>query len=373
MPCPLCGSTEYLEVLNKPAITIWNNAGDDGGFGKTYPCLLCQCRVCGHVYEPLSPTLKAMLSGIYQSDHAQAATTLGSGNWGLARAKRVLENVNFRHYTSAVEIGCADGYALRYLQRQGFTSLVGIDPSLSRSSTEDGIVFLKAFADENLTLERKYELIIALACFEHIEDLHGVLRFCANNLRADGELFFIVPDAEALLERGDPSLFLHQHVHHFTTSALAYLLAKHRFRILSSIRERDGTSMRVTIDRRDDPQRAPSNAVCLFNDYQRKVDAVVAKCRETLRRRRVLVHGANAALNNVLGWLGEEAAFTLVDNDTAKQGKRYFNRMVHSLDDIALKDYDTVLIIPTTFLKDIQSDYLRRGYTGQIVGIVDGI
>ena len=119
MNCYLCGSTRYIEILNKHDVCVWTNASDDEvNQRRMYKCVLNQCKECGHIYQPVDDDLRDILSEIYLSDNAQASTPMGKGNWGLERAKLFLDMIGPKNYNSAIEIGCADGYILRCLKKK---------------------------------------------------------------------------------------------------------------------------------------------------------------------------------------------------------------------------------------------------------------
>ncbi|MBA7591591.1 hypothetical protein ES708_33751 [subsurface metagenome] len=242
--CPLCGSRKCVKILSKKGVFIWTNTRDDSvHIRKKYDCIIVQCEACGHVYQPISDDLRNILNDVYLSNQAQLSTPLGKGNWGLERAKsfinRFLNTINLRKYKSAIEIGCANGYLLKYLKNNGIKKLVGIEPSISKTENKEGILFLKDFASENLIFPQKYDLIFSVGVFERIVDFNSVIKFCKNNLSEDGVLYFSVPNAKRELENGDPSLFSHQHVHYYTKDSLIYLLSKNGFKIGSIISVKD--------------------------------------------------------------------------------------------------------------------------------------
>ena len=191
-----------------------------------------------------------------------------------------------------------------------------------------------------------------------------MLAFCRNNLNAQGELFFVVPNAQRQLETGDPALFVHQHVHYFTEASIRCLLSRNSFQVKSIAARDDGFSVSASLGAA--PAVVPA-AVGLYDRYQEKLTRILDALRDRLGQGRVLVHGACNALNNIVCWIG--STFDLADNDENKQGKTYFNTMVRSPGDIDLATYDTVVVIPTPYFEQIRADYVRRGFKGHIVGI----
>lgn len=369
MNCYLCGSRSHIKILDKEKIRIWTNNSDTPSNKKTmYKCVIDQCEDCGHVYQPLDVKLRDILRGIYLSDNAQASTPMGKGSWGIQRGKDFLNNIDLDNCKSAVEIGCANGYLLRQLKNKGFKELVGIEPSLKESGKIDGILFLNDFADEKLKLPQKFDLIFSCAVFEHIEEIGNVIDFCRNNLNKEGRLFFSVPNAQRQLEDGDPDLFLHQHVHYYTVASIATLLSKHGFGISKILSTKDSFHVTARISYTRNIKLHKKNI--LYTNYRKKLDKVLAKVENILCRNKVIVHGVNNGLNNILGWCNKDFNFDLVDGDETKHGRIYFNRVVKSIDNIKVNNYDTTLIIPVSFYEVIKSEYINRGFRGNIESII---
>lgn len=353
-----------MRLLNKKDVFIWigvDNLSDD----CKYECLLNQCRDCGHVYQPLSMGLRKILKKIYSSDHAQASTPMGEGNWGMERARAFLGSCNLLIFKSALEIGCANGYILRYLKNKGLKRLVGIEPSLKETQKEDGILFLKDFVHKKLNFAQKFDLIFSAWVFEHLEGINEVLSFCRNNLNDDGRLIFTVPNAEEQLFIGDPGLFMHQHINYFTRESLSFLLSENGFQLFSLASNKGDFAVTAKIAQKNNPVKPKAVAY----GYQKKLERSLDKVKKILSRNNLIVHGANQGLSNILSWLGGNFDFTLIDNDYTKQGKVFLNKPIEALTDINVKKYDTVLIIPSAFFDEIKNDYRNRGFRGRIENV----
>lgn len=369
MSCYLCGSKNFREILNKQETYVYMNIPDDVTDKKArYKCIINQCGDCGHVYQPMSDELRRVLREIYLSDIASGSTPMGKGNWGLKRCNSFLGKMDLKNCKSAIEIGCADGYVLKCLKKHGLKKLVGIDPSINKTEEVDGILLLKDFANEKLILPQKYELIFSNVVMEHIENINSLMKFCRYNLAENGKIFFTVPNGQKQLEDGDPGLFLHQHIHYYTESSLRYLLSKHGFCVTSILSTKDALGVSAQITKNGETKI--DTEITFYDDYQKKMERVLAKVERILQGNKVIVHGANNALNNILGFLGRNFDFVLVDNDRIKQAKRYFNKIVRSISDIQLGNYDTVLIIPTSFYEEIKADYIKKGFKGKIENIL---
>jgi SAM-dependent methyltransferase len=367
--CYVCGARAYRELLRKAEVYIFTDSPDDQGLRHKYACELNQCTACGHVYEPVNQELRGLCSEIYKSVDAQGPAAMGLGQWGVQRAERLFfSSIELDGCESAVEIGCGDGYLLRVLKSKGFKRLIGVEPSINIGRhAADGITFLNDFIDEGLRLDAPVNLAYSVAVFEHIENINGVLVFCRNNLTDDGRLFFVVPNAQWQLETGDPGLFIHQHLHYFTADSVKYLLGRNGFQVTAI--EPSAEGLRISA-RKCAPVTALPAAIKFFDDYQQRLDRSLVRLRELIAAKRVILHGACNALNNVFGWIGGH--FELADNDFGKVGKTYFGVRVKSPAELDLAAWDAVVVIATAYFEEIKSDYRARGFRGRIVPLNEG-
>ncbi|MCT7519022.1 class I SAM-dependent methyltransferase [Aliarcobacter cryaerophilus] len=364
MSCNICNNSNYITILDKEEIPIWTGSSEITN--DVFISNLKQCTNCGHVYQHIPFNLSQKLQDIYSSNHAQASTPPGDGNWGKERAKFFLNKVNYVEYNSAIEIGCADGYFLKFLEDYGYDKLIGIEPSLLENSEVGKIKFISAFANEETSLNCKVDLIFSNAVFEHIEDINGVLQFCNNHLNQNGELFFAIPNAQIELERGDPALFIHEHVHYYTENTLKYLLIKNGFEIKSLIQECSAIYVSAKLNKIDIPVIAPY----LYENYSRILDEKLNQFDKIMKsNKNILIHGVNNKLNNILGWNECDYNFTLVDNDENKLNKIFFGQKVQSPKNIDLSKFDYIMIIPTCFYEAIKNDYLKLGFKGKFYNV----
>jgi SAM-dependent methyltransferase len=359
LSCFICSSSNFITILNKKEILVWDgsNMSNNGLFISN----LRQCNQCGHVYQNVPIDLSKKLFKIYNSGNAQASTQTGDGSWGKERAKLFLKNFDYSKYNSAIEIGCGNGYLLKFLENYGYNTLIGIDPSLLKNYQLGKIEFIKEFANEETFLKKKVDLIFSYAVFEHIKNINGVLKFCKNHLNKDGELFFGIPNSEIELERGDPGLFIHQHLNYYTEDVLKFLLARNGFELKSIIKECNA----IYVSAKLNMINLPKYSIKLYKEYSYKLEKKLNQFKEIIKLdNNIIIHGANNKLNNILGWVKPNFNFTLIDNDENKLNKIFFGQKVRSLRDINLSDYKNVLIVPTCFFNDIKNDYIDHGFKG---------
>ena len=299
--CLLCHKQDFVKLLDKEPIIVWTGVEDDV-VAKTHKikCQLFQCCNCGHVQQPPISELETLLTKLYDSTLIQGTTPIGIGNWGQQRSQWIINELKLNGYKSALEIGCADGFLLRYLQTQGMTDLIGIEPSLKKSYSKDGISYIKENVKPSLLLNKKFDLIYSVAVFEHIKDINGVMRFVHDHLADKGELFFVVPNALLQLKQGDPALFVHQHFHYFTENTLTKLLSENGFKIKSI---KDTLDSYFVHAEKVNSRKLTKIEPHIFSEYSQNLEEFLERLSHISKNKRLAFHGVSGSLHNILSWL----------------------------------------------------------------------
>jgi SAM-dependent methyltransferase len=354
MKCIICDSHKLVKFLDKNAIAIWTGSDDKFFRNHKVECKIFQCKECGHIQQFPSVSTDQLLEEIYSSTSAQASSSLGDGNWGLERAKLVFDEINIdSSVNSVLEIGCADGFMLKYLQSLGIKEVEGIEPSLDKSCQINGMKLHKAFATKFFSLDRKFDFIYSICVFEHIQNMNDIMGFVDNHLSDKGILFFEVPNGEISIRFNDPNLFIHEHIHYYTKKSLCTLLKRNGFKLLSLEEKRD--SFFVYATKSNDIQ-------CTFEsveteNYQTLIEQNIKRIESISQSMKIGFHGVNNSLNNLLGWSTEMGGYKLFDNDEKKIGKTYFDQEVLSPNIENLLSIDCIIVLPIWYFESIKSQY----------------
>ena len=116
-----------------------------------------------------------------------------------------------------LDIGCGQGFMLRYLESAGFTNLTGIDISEEqvKKAQEKGFKAIQADAF-NFLMENKgkYEIIVAIDMIEHFkkEELFELLKLIHQALTPGGLFILQTPNGEGLM----PGYVIYGDLTHFT-------------------------------------------------------------------------------------------------------------------------------------------------------------
>ena len=130
-----------------------------------------------------------------------------------------------------IEIGCNDGGFLEQLRAEGFTNLLGVEPSKDahERSVAKGFDVIPQFLTPALAREIRAErggcdLLVTRQNLEHMADLAGVVDCVRTLLNPGGFLLAELPNFDCNLRSRDYSLW-EEHVNYFTVETLHHLLA----------------------------------------------------------------------------------------------------------------------------------------------------
>ena len=109
---------------------------------------------------------------------------------GQTKAEAVLK---YAVGSTLLEIGCAPASLLKLAKEKGFTA-EGIEPDkkyIQELEQYSGCKVHQGYFP--LKLKKKYDTIIAMDVFEHIEDGQGFIDACRGLLKKDGVIIFMMP------------------------------------------------------------------------------------------------------------------------------------------------------------------------------------
>ncbi len=366
--CEICKNKNFVKILNKNKTKIYTNREDNKKDNKKLKCILYQCKNCNFVFQKITKKLKDSLSKIYKSEFAQLSQPLGQGNWGKKRflaLKGKLDRINRYKHGSILEIGCGNGYVLKYLKKLGFKDLTGVDPSLNKSFKEKKINLLNKFVTKKLNLKKKFDFIFSIGFYEHVFNLNEITSFSLKHLNDDGEIFLVIPNFFSSLTNGNPDLFAHEHINYFTKKVMIEHFKNHSLQLTKDLTDKHSISLylkKVTkIKKREEKIKF------INYQYDKKLDKNIIKISRYLTNYNCIVHGACNSLNNILSWSKLNFQFTLVDNDEGKIGKIFYKKKVISIKSLNLEEYDYIIIIPTYFKDEIKKTYIKRGFSGKFI------
>lgn len=129
-----------------------------------------------------------------------------------------------------IDIGCNDGKFLLELEKQGFTRLLGVEPTknMTRHAQNAGLNVTNDYFDAELAKylvseHGKFKVVIVRQVLEHIKDIKGFLESARSLLGDGGFLVIEVPDSDLNLNYSDYGVW-EEHVNYFTQASLTRIL-----------------------------------------------------------------------------------------------------------------------------------------------------
>lgn len=152
-------------------------------------------------------------------------------NWILQEAKRRCSSDGL-----VVEIGCNEGTFLRELRKEGFSRLLGVEPSstLAAGAEATGIkvvadYFGMSLAEKILDEHGPAGLIICRHTVEHVPDPLAFLQAARKLLAPEGSLYLECPDSQTLFGEGRIHEIWDEHENYFFGETLSHLAQSTRF------------------------------------------------------------------------------------------------------------------------------------------------
>jgi SAM-dependent methyltransferase len=230
--CPVCGSTDRSSV-RYPANFDENKLDDFAFASRKVPefmhLTLVECPGCHLLYA--SPSLTAgFLANAYQEASYDSTEEAQYAARTYARELPRIMNGRLPPSGTALEVGSGNGAFLAHLQKAGFASVIGVEPSLAAAdkATPDvrpmirlGMFDSSDFAPGSINL---------FACFqtiEHVENPRDLCEAALGLLSPGGAIYLIGHDRESLVNRamGTRSpIFDIEHQQLFSKKSMRYLL-----------------------------------------------------------------------------------------------------------------------------------------------------
>lgn len=156
--------------------------------------------------------------------------------WFKSRRKYLIDLLKDAPKDSKVlDIGCSSGIFLKELEAIGFNldNLYGIDISENAIANckANGIANSYVMDAQNITLQEKFDIIIASDCLEHLEDDKKALKNWNDLLKIGGTMYIFVPAFQSLWSYHDE---VNMHFRRYRRSELQRKISQENLEIIKS-------------------------------------------------------------------------------------------------------------------------------------------
>jgi SAM-dependent methyltransferase len=235
--CAVCGS-DKVEFLHHQRFADY----DASPLPTSYDVVACTS--CGFAFAD-TPATQADYDHYYRDyskyEDTRVASGAGLGEWELQRFRQTAGDiVRFLPDTNAslLDVGAAGGGLLTELYRLGFRNLHGMDhaPGCVDTMVHRGFsAYLGGITDLPPVLAgRRFEGVALSHVLEHLRDLEGALRGCAELLADGGVLYLETPDSARYSEYTVVPFYFFdcEHINHFSLDSLRNLTERFGFTFL---------------------------------------------------------------------------------------------------------------------------------------------
>jgi SAM-dependent methyltransferase len=188
---------------------------------------LVQCATCDLVYADQPPGADALAQAYHTASYDSSEEANDAAAAYIRAIRPVLDGLASRR--RALEIGTGTGIFLEHLRQEGFSELVGVEPSMAAIAAapahrqawiRPGMFDAADFAPES------FDLICCFMTMEHVRDPDAVARDAFSLLRPGGAFVTVTHDYHApvnrLLGRRSPIIDI-EHLQLFSRKSLRHL------------------------------------------------------------------------------------------------------------------------------------------------------
>jgi trans-aconitate methyltransferase len=229
--CPICENKKN-ELLFKQSFSSFSDANLLNGYD------VVACSNCGFCYSDAIPS-QDKFDVYYRelSKYESNSDELRELPYDKHRfsvmvdyLKPFFDNAN----EHIAEVGCATGFLLSLIKKQGYTNLTGIDPSPACTAAAKKHYNINVLTNtiSNIELEKgSVDFLILVGVLEHIKDLNVSLKRLWELLSPNGKFFIAVPDGSQYFNGQDAPFqeFSVEHINFFGPQSLENLMNKNGF------------------------------------------------------------------------------------------------------------------------------------------------
>ncbi|MBV6632393.1 MAG: class I SAM-dependent methyltransferase [Alphaproteobacteria bacterium] len=340
--CRSCQSRNLFAVLDfgmTPLADRLVPEAQQGEADPVAPLALVACADCG--LAQLSVTVPP--DTLFRHDYpyySSVSTTLAAHF--KASADRLISELPKGPSTKVLEAASNDGYLLKHFKAAGM-SVQGVDPAQgpADAARQVGIETIDGFFSDELVEQHQLEadLFLANNVLAHVPDINGFAGGIAKCLKPDGRAVIETPYLADLIQNLAFDTIYHQHVFHYSMTALRHLFGRHGLAINDCERlDVHGGSLRLFISRQgaesdrvlalvEEEATAEILTPAYYAGFNQRIEGLKDQLLQTLagckqREERVVGYGAAAKAVTLLAHfgLGSSDLAYIVDKNPVKHG-----------------------------------------------------
>lgn len=383
MRCPICNSTN-----NKRCLSLNTGKID---YSNVYEEININiCNDCEHVFNDISPEQMNKLIKYYNEEYAPANLDLKVGDrpgsddpFTKKRHEGLYKLLKpyLKKDSKILDVGCAMGGFLDFLNEKGYQKLYGIDiiqnyVDLARYNVQFGSVYSIPFKD------KLFDVIVLDQVLEHLKDLKPAIQEIKRVLKPDGIVCVGVPDAsmyEAIYFFDFYWLLMKEHIQHFDLEHLKLLFGNFGFEEIQHAK--NGTPMMSelmilpnlnVIFRRISTNLKVNTTTHIQSQFRNLVYRKNEIIKLVESKEPLYVWGIGREFHYLFEQCGLKDCniISLVDDTKSKQGKTVHGRII--MDSSILKEAEPnskLIITAYAHKKILEKKASEIGFKGEIINV----
>lgn len=205
-PCPVChAGADQASLFLENSIDPAKLSGFSFSSRKAPEYMshrLVQCAVCDLVYADQPPDADELARAYHQADYDSSEEANDAAAAYTLAARQALAQLKQRH--SALEIGTGTGIFLDCLKSEGFTELVGVEPSSAaiQAAPEHRRAWIREGVFEETDFQpESFDLVCCFMTLEHVRDPKVIAEAALRLLRPGGAFIAVTHDYRSLVNR----------------------------------------------------------------------------------------------------------------------------------------------------------------------------
>lgn len=396
--CPICKSNKVTPLINL-------RCGNLDGSTLYKSAKIVSCKICGHVYNEISPKEIAGLNNYYNEEYTpvnisspnKTGDMPGSSSiFSLQRYDNLFKLISscVNKDSKILDGGCATGGFLYYLSKKGLSKLYGFDMSKKYidQARKNRIGNVKVGDIESIPFnDHSMDLLVVDQVLEHVTEPIKAFKEAKRVLTSGGFFCISVPDAARYNKKYFFDFYwflLREHLQHFDLKHLELLAAQEGFELVAYSRsETPMMSEKMLLPALSVAFRiSGKNKINISKKHFRlreQVKNYIAKNLKNLSKKKKIINKLIKSKKLVYAWgMGREFMYLyesadlkkckiagLIDANPYKQEKYSVGgNKIQDKSILKKASPDSVLVISAVaHTASIKNELKKIGYSGQIV------
>lgn len=192
----------------------------NGGYAESLPFNIYFDDKLKIYRQRTSDALNAILRNVYESGSlVEGSLSNESGKIYLDKLVNYIDEMAGIENKSILELGCGSGLLLKELNKKN-ASVLGVEPGAHQLPDDIGDIRIIRDFFPTPHITGHFDVIVHYGVMEHIGNPGDFLVQQQKFLRQGGKIVISVPNSEPFLEKGDISIFIHEHFNYFTREGM---------------------------------------------------------------------------------------------------------------------------------------------------------